>query len=298
MSILTDNYTISAFKHSSSLIKGISTSNITPGVQLMIARGSGAVDPSFVGVGQISAEIGFETSAIKTALAGIGGISGAAISNDTFFLHKMVSDGLRGGTSAHIKAVIASGLIVPTRIRAAQGQQAVLGYRAIPRSADGTTSPIAFTAAQSLETGQDAITEIYTMGPVTINATQLEGVSLWELDFGIDVWINIIDGNIYPTGVGVTRRNPIITVTSFDVGKFSTWDLKGIAQGETDSTIVLHDQAAGGVRGSSPITFTMDAGMAHFSSIPGTDGEPIAGQVIITPVYDGTNAILAVSGIT
>jgi hypothetical protein len=298
MTLITDNYTISAFKHSSTLLKGIQSLNVVPGAQLMIGRGSGAVDPSFVGIGQILNEINFDTLAIKTALAGLGGISGAAISNDTFYFQKMLGDGLRGGALSHIKCVAALGLIVPVRIRAAQGQPAVLSYRAIPRSADGVTSPFAMTAGQSLEAAQDAITEVYTLGPVTINGVALEMVSNIDIDFGMEVWTNILDGHIYVTACGVTRRSPNITITTLDMAKFASWGLPGQAQGETDSTIQLLDQAAGGVRGSAPITFSIDSGIIHFDSVPGSDGQAIAGQAVITPVYDGLNAILAITGIT
>ena len=90
---------------------------------------------------------------------------------------------------------------------------------------------------------------------------------------------------------------PLITITTFDLAKFAGWKEAGIAQGDTDSTIQLLDQAAGGARGSSPITFTIDAGMIHFTSFTAPQGARASGSVIVTPVSDGVADIIALSGI-
>lgn len=292
------NYTISAYKHNATLIKNIQGYSLSAGLAKILSGGSGAVDPAFVSVGEIRPEFTFDTTAIKSALAGIGGISGDVLTNDTFYFQKMLAGGLRGGASLHHKGVMATGLIIPVRIRAVQGQQAVISYRVIPTSADGSATPIAFTALQSLEAAQDIITEIYTMGPVTLNGVALEGVSEWTIDLGITIWDNIVDGKVYRKECGILTRNPVITITSFDVGTMAGWDLDGIAQGATDSTLQLLDQVDAGVRGVAPITFSLDAGIAHYEAINGSQGQQLGGSVIFQPVYDGTNAIIAIAGIT
>jgi len=292
-----NQYTLSAVQNDTTLLKGIQNHNINPGLAQLISSGSGAVDPSFVSNGQIQPEMTFDTTAIKTALANLGGISGEPLANYTFFFQKMLDGGLRGGALAHIKVVAAAGIIVPTRIAAAQGGEATIGYRVVPKSADGSASPLAFTGSQSLASGQDKVDEVYTMGPVVINGTALDGVENWSLDFGINLSIIIADGHIYPTFIGVMTRAPSLTVRTFDVEKFQGWGLAGVAQGETDSTVKLLDQVEGGVRGTSPLTFSIDAGMAHFESIDGPHGSRIGGSVRLTPVSDGVSDILVVSGL-
>ena len=293
-----NQYVISAFKNSTNLIKGVQNLGLSPNLQQILSGGSGAVDPTFVAVGQIAPEITFEATAIKTALAGLGGINGIALSNGTFYFQRMLADGKRAGASLNIKVVAASGIIIPTQIRAAQSREATIGYRAVPRSSNGVLSPIAFTTLQSLESGQDQANEIYTLGPVTVNGTALPGVDDVTLDFGINLEIIIADGGIYPTFVGIMSRAPFFTVRTFDLDTLASWDIDGVAQGETDSTIVLQSQVEGGVRGSSPITFTIDAGMAHFENINGAHGQRIGGSVRITPTSDGTNDIIAITGLT
>jgi len=294
-----NRYTLSAYKHGSTLIKGVQNLSLNMNLQQIIASGSGAVDVSFVGVGEIAPEITFDTTAIKTALANCGGINGAALSSDVFFLQKLLDGGLRGGALSHIKLTAATGIIVPTQIRAAQGAVATIGYRALPTSADGEASPLAILGSQSLEVGQSVVSEIYTLGPVSINGTPLEGVDDITIDFGITLTDKKSgSGAVYPTFIGVMSRQPSFTIRTFDLDAFASWGLDGVAQGETDSTVQLLDQLAGGVRGSSPITFTIDAGMIHCDTIDGTHGQQSGGSVKITPVWDGVADIIVISGLT
>jgi hypothetical protein len=293
-----NRYTISAYKHSSTLIKGLQNYSLNPNIEQMINAGSGAADPTFIGVGQSQPELTFDTTAIKTALAGCGGITGAPLSSDVFFFQKMEDGGTRAGALSHKKVTAALGMIIPVSIRAARAQRAIINYRVIMISADGTASPIVITDSQSLEVDQGVADEVYTMGAVNINGSELEQVDEWSIDFGIAPDINFGSGHVYPTAVGVMNRQPRITVTTFDVDAFDSWDIEGDAQGETDSTVELLDQLAGGVRGSSPITFAVDAGMVHFDSLGGNQGEKVGGQAIITPVWDGTADILAITGLS
>ena len=294
-----NRYTLSAYKHVAALIKGVQSLGLNMNMRQIIASGSGAVDPSFVGVGEIAPEITFDTTAIKTALANCGGADGDALSNDIFFLQKLLDGGLRGGAATHVKLTAATGIIIPTQIRAAQGGEATIGYRALPTSADGEAAPIALLAGQSLEVGQSVVSEIYTLGPVSINGTPLEGVDDITIDFGITLTDKRSgSGAVYPTFIGIMKREPVITVRTFDLDAFVSWGLDGVAQGETDSTVQLLDQLAGGVRGSSPITFTFDAGMIHCDTVDGTHGQQSSGSVKITPVWDGVADIIVISGLT
>ena len=295
---MNDRYVISAYKHDSTLIKAIQNLSLNPGMQLLISSGSGAVDPTFVSGGQIQPEVTFDTLAIKTALANIGGISGDALTSDYFFFQQMVNYALRGGALKHTKITMATGIIIPVSIQASQGGEASISYRIIPTSADGSASPLSVTADQSLDGDQDLVDEVYTLGSIEINGTELEGIETVTIDFGIELHVGIGSGHIYPTFVGVMRRAPSITARTFDLDAFETWLETGVAQGESDSVVNLIDQAQAGVRGSTPITFTIDEAMMIFESIDGTHGQRMGGLVRITPVWDGTAAILVVGGIS
>ena len=142
------------------------------------------------------------------------------------------------------------------------------------------------------------VDELYVLGSVVINGAELEGVDTWSLDFGLEPDVLWGSGHVYPTQTGVLTRRPVFRATTFDVAKFNTWSETGLAQDATDSVISLQDQTAGGGRGSTPITLTIDAGRMHFESITAAQGQRASGSVTITPVSDGVAAIIAVGGIS
>ena len=293
-----NRYTLGAYKHSSTLFKGVQDLQISPGMQQIISSGSGAVSPSFVGVGRLQPQFSFTSTAIQTILNALGH-DGAAMASDKAYFQKMVDDGTRAGATSHICVTMANGLIVPVSVTAsALPAPAIVSCLATPRSADGAASPLAMVANASLEATQDINTEIYVLGAVTINGTELEGADEWTLNFGIGLDILYGSGHVFPTAVGIMSIVPSFTIRTFDIGKFVTWAEDGVIQDVNDSTVVLQDQDLGGVRGSSPITFTIDEGMAHFETVGGGQGQRAGGQVTITPVDDGTNVIVAMSGLT
>ena len=291
-------YTLGAYKHSSTLFKGIQDSSVNPNMQQIIMAASGAVSPSFVGVGRLQPQVSFTSTAIKTILNALG-IDGAAMASDKMFLQKMTDDGTRAGATSHFCATMANGLIVPVSINApALPAPATISCLATPRSADGSASPLAMAVNASLEATQDFDTECYVLGPATINGTELEGDESWSLNFNITPDIVWGSGHVYPTLTGIMSITPSFSIQTFDIGKFVTWAEDGVAQTDTDSTFVLQDQLVGGVRGVAPITFTVDAGMAHFETIGASQGSKGAGTVIMTPIGDGTADIIVVSGLT
>jgi len=292
-----DNFTLGGYKHGTALFKGLQNSSLNPNMRQLVSTGSGAVDPTFVSVGQMQPEISFGALAIKDILAELG-ITGAALSDDKCFLQKMLAGGLRAGAILHFQITMATGMIIPTQITGDQGGEAIITCRVVPTSADGSASPLAIVTNASLEALQDQITQVYTMGDIEINGAALEGIDRWMLDFGIELWINTKSGHVYPTEVGIIKRAPFITATTFDLVKFETWTEIGVVQGVSDSTIKLLDQTEGGARGSAPITFTIDAGTVHFESVEARHGVPASGSVRITPTSDGVADIIAISGIT
>lgn len=291
-----NRYTIGAYKHSTTLIKGVQNHAFSAGIEMLINAAGGAVDPTFSSVARIQPELAFTSLSVKTLLAALGNL-GAALSSDKFWLQKMADGGARAGAASHFQVTMATGMIIPTQISAPQHGPASMSCRVVATSADGAASPLVIATTGSLEVGGDTVDELYTMGPVTINGVELEGVNNIAIDFGIGLDIQYGSGHVYPTLVGIINRAPSISVSTFDVEKFATWSETGVAQGISDSTVQLLDQVAGGVRGVAPITCTIDEGHIRFTDITGGQGEKVGGAVIITPIYDGVADIMAWTGI-
>lgn len=301
-----DIYTIAAIKHATTVIKGIQSQSLNPQVAAILLSGSGEVDAGFSAIGEIRPEMGFGTTAIKTALANLGGINGIAIaaSNMDFWLQKTVAGGLRAGITSHIKCTPVAGIVVPGAISMPSGRQASMTYRAVFISADGTASPIAVVANASLDASQGPADEAWTFGGASLNGSALAGVDDVTLDFGISLWVTASDGKVYPIHVCIANRRPVVTISTRDIGAFQSWGaagsnwLEGQVQSASDSVITLSDMTEGGVRGSSPITFTVDAGMMFFNTIAGQHGERLGGQVTLLPTWDGTADVIVMSGLT
>ena len=134
------------------------------------------------------------------------------------------------------------------------------------------------------------------MGAVSINGSAVDGLTEVDIEFGFNP--SVIGGTQYPTACGAAKRNPKITIQSSDISLFEAVGLTGAAQGASDSTINLDDILEGGIRGSTPIVFTLDEGHIGVDGIRGAGGELMGQEIVYTPTYDGTAAWAVLSGLT
>ena len=292
-------YTIAAVKSDTTVITGINDQQFSPELEQIILAGSGQVDPGFVAVGRLRPSLAFTTTAIKVALAGLGGIAGKVIASDFYFwFQKIAEGGLRAGALSHVMATVVKGLIIPQTLNMPDGQAATISYLVIMISADGSAAPVAFAGSQSLDAGQAGAVAGWILGATSINGTDLDAVDNVAINFGLTPVIEGGSGLVYPTFVGIQSRKPSITISCKDVDAFVTWDLDGVIQSETDSTIQLDDLAEGGMRGSSPIIFGIDEGMIHTTQVGASSPQSAVNAVTITPTDDGTADIIAISGLS
>ena len=123
-------------------------------------------------------------------------------------------------------------------------------------------------------------------------------VESFEIDFGIQPEVTFPNGLVYPTNVSIMTIAPSITIGTPDIDTvIDTLGIAGAAQGITDSTLTLVDVTQGGTRGSSPITFTIDEGRIGFGSAEASHGGKATSQLVITPVYDAFEEVIAITGI-
>ena len=294
-------HTISGVKYSTTNINQITNANFTPNLVQLLEGGSGLVEAGFIAVPGAAPEFAFSTTAVKTALATLGDVDGIGFSSSEliWFFQKVTDGGLRAGASSHIKATAAKGLIVPLTLTIPHQGKAVITYRVILISADGTTAPIAFTASQSLDAGIVVGNEVYVLGGVSLNNSDLDGVSSVTIDFGLGVWIDGGSGLYYPTHSGISVRRPSITIQTKYIDAFVSWSLDGQAVDSNDCIVTITGLTeGGGLNGSDQVTFTVDEGHMFYSALGGSDGERVAGQVILTPTYDGTNETIVVGGLS
>jgi hypothetical protein len=292
-----DNASAAAF-----FISQINQWGFDAGIQELIAASDGDVDPTFAAVGQQAPRLSFTTSKIATVLAQIG-ISGLAIAADVdefgveAYLQKVTEGGTRAGASSHIKLTIKEGILIPRSISASQNQMAQMAIDALA-TYDGTNNPVVIATGQSLA-GTTGISEAFTVGPVWVNGAQINAVQSINVNFGIQEVLSYADGEVWPTHVFIMSRRPSITITSFDVAQLNTLTLSGAAQGSTDSHVYLRKISENGTRvadnTAEHIQFSMDDGRVSVTNIGASQDAPHVASLTLTPTYDGSNAIFAIS---
>jgi hypothetical protein len=276
--------------------------NFDAGIAELIEAGDGVVDPTFAAVGAQRPKIAFTSSKIASILAtiGIGGIDIESDGDDAgaeFWLQKIAEGGTRASGNNHMKLTMNKGMIFVRQISATNDRMATVSMEALA-TYDGSNAPFVVATSQALS-GSVGSSEGYVCGPVVINGTTLEAVQEITIDFGIQETFVSGDGEVYPTFAAIMSRRPIITVRTLDVESLSTFGLSGVAQGATDSVVYLRKVSEGGTRVADGtgehISFTVDEGRIAVQTIPASDGEPAMAEVKITPTYDGSNAIIAIS---
>ncbi len=292
-----NNYIIDVFKHASTGINGIVQSSFDAQLERLILHGGSQLDPGFVGVPRSAPQIEFTTTQIKTALANLGGIAGIAIaaSNALIFFSRTADGGLRAAGAINGKGTIVAGYVFPVRIRATL-TSCEISYLVVMLSADGTTAPVAFVYNVAMDATSAPVAEAYVLGAVEINGTAVDGLTDVDIEFGFAP--TVIGGLQYATACGAATRNSKITIRSTDLSLFESVGITGAAQGETDSVINLDDMSEGSIRGSAPITVTVDEGHIGVDAIRGPDKELLGQEIVITPTWDGTAAVMVLGGLT
>lgn len=279
-------------------VSGVTDWRVSTGMNRLIEASGGHVDPTFVSVMSLSPTLGF-TTRMLTALSSFG-IGGAQITTLDAYIQKLLKYGTRGGANTHTKISIGTGMCVPRTLSANQGSIAELSLDAVAISADGAAAAMTVATGQSLPAG-GGVTEAFTIGPVAINGTVIDVESV-SIDFGIQLQLDSSGGQPFPTFVAVMNRRPEIRLTSKDFDTINTLyaaGVFGVAQGGTDSVVYFRKLAAGGTRvadvTAEHVKFTIDDGLISLDQSTVAQDQRGTCDVVISPIYDGANAIMVVS---
>jgi len=283
------------------LFDQIQSFELSTGLARHLARGDGDVDPTYVSIMSQRPILRFDTTGIAAALAAAG-IAGAIIDADVTYpglvayFQKMAEGGTRASGSNHLKLTAAEGLLVPRTLRASQDGIAVVTYEAL-LTYDGSNEPIVIADSQALA-GSPSVSEVYTVGPASINGSTLEAVQEITIDFGIDVRRLAGDGDVWPTYAGIMSRGPSIRIRTTDATAINTYGLDGTAQSASDSVVYFRKLAEGGTRTAPAteehISITLDDGMITVENQRVDQDGVASAEIVYTPTYDGSNAIMVI----
>jgi len=210
------------------------------------------------------------TRDVKTLLDALGtlkGITGLLIDagddGDGVILYfQNASQGgtrVAAATETHYKTTIANGYMVPRNISVQHQGVASMSFDIHAVSSNGVLAPITWAETSALPASvYPSLDNVYGMGKVDLNGTELDGKLNVSIDFGIPVSRLAADGNVFSTviyGAGSGRIQPSITVTSRSIDATTTLTEMGyyVASGVN---VYFRHIAAGG-------TFVADGTASH-----------------------------------
>jgi hypothetical protein len=284
-------------------LAGIEQVSIDPGCKDISQYAAGQPDPSFVGTMENQPMVTATCTDLAIALGngitpdGLPISSTSSITSIDVFSTLMAEAGLRAGSGAHFKTTISKGIVIPKSIKCTQGQRATMDIEC-HGIYDGTNQPFIYTDSVSIVTPE--ITELFTIGKVMINGTELSGVTSISVDFGIQLQIESATGQPYPTFVGIKTRAPRIDVTTKTLPSLNTFGLAGTAQGSSSTCVYFQKMANNGTRVAAAtaqhikLSLSSTQGLIYCKAFGGSNNASHEGIVSIVP-NTGTSTILTIS---
>jgi len=283
------------------LLKQLREWSVSTGIAEVLESVDGKIDADYIAVGQGAPAFSLSTTMVGSCLEkiGIDALQFLAASTYTSFdcyLQKMAAGGLRASGNVHTKMTAAKGLLVPRRLSVSQGGNAEFSLDAFVVSVLGSAAlPVVVTANQPLPAGNPGTSELFTLGPVLLNAVQLPDVLGIDFDFGLGIEVHGGDGVPFPTWVSIGSRNPTITVRTRNTAQLTALTVAGAAL-SADTTVYLRARKEGGTlytdEEEEHVSLVVTAGRAEVTRVQG--GVPSEAQVRIRPISDGTNPIVQI----
>lgn len=280
------------------LISGITSCRITPGLQKALNSHDGSPYTRYQALLARDTVIQFSTKDITALLDKITVDGFAIVTAMTTFFQKDLAYGTRASGTNHLKVVAGSGAIIPLTGHASQGAEGMVDAIVVPISSDGATDPITITGSQALS-GSPAVAAKFTLGPGSVNGVDYAIQDL-SVQFGINLQKLSNSGLYLPVYANIKTHKPQIRFTTLDVAAALTnIGLDGLAQSATDSVFFFRKLANNAPRTAAASAvhakFNIDDGH-WFCENPGADDEANGTVGVVGDIsYDGTNAPIVYS---
>lgn len=285
---------------------------INPGLNLLITKAGGKIDPIFVANIQQAPTITFGTPQLKDALdkcaltpAALESVAGdSAI---LWFRRRAAGGEFAAGATA-IKVTVNLGIAYLTGIEAALGGAAIANYQ-IDAAYDGTNEPLVIEKEQTYTLNGTAGDEAYwTVGTGYVNSLELDAVQRFTLTTGIEIKPVNQAGSIWPVELSLKNRGASWTWETEDLAVLDTADVADLALGiggialDTGAVTRAFLQKVADGRLVAPtgegndvhIEFEASEGMISPGDSSGNNDEDGTATVTVTPTHDGTNALIIV----
>tara|TARA_Y100000310_G_C20632270_1_gene789272 strand:+ start:415 stop:1251 length:837 start_codon:yes stop_codon:yes gene_type:complete len=261
------------------VIGQITDSVISNDLSEILADDTGSIYNRKVAINGQDIRIRFTTNAIKTALGKIGLLGTTLSAGNTaklYFQHFTNAGNIATNDATIFEVTV--GQCIWRGLNATNDAPATATFEVIATSTDGSSAPWTKTTAQTDPTC--TTDEVY----ITDGST---GVQSIQIDTGIELIADRGDDDMYMTFSSVAKIQPKVILSQTTMGTMTP----AVAIG----SVSLRDLVSGAAsRGAAPITFTFNEELEHAREIGGPDAMT---TYEITPVWDGTNAPIVLTGV-
>lgn len=194
-------------------IKQCSSAEFSPNNQIQPARMSGAIDPTAHYLASAEPRCRWASHDLATILGALSVTAGLYVGSGTITVpwNRRSAGSTFLGATSHFRLNGTKGLIWPVSFEANQGDPTARGMlECVFLSSDGLTTPVTSSTAQSL--ASQAFTSEFRLGPVAISGSAVPGVVGVQVNTGINVELEYLNGGLFPTNAYITQRDPTIDV--------------------------------------------------------------------------------------
>lgn len=275
---------------SGTYIDGVTSASTGTGLQTNVEGGDGEVYASFGSLAAGAPTARFTSLNLKAVLDALGA-TGAAIDGTnhcTLYSRRMAQGGTRdaAGAGTHVSYVYNNGIMVPRRISARSGSNASIDAEVTARS-NGATAPVTYSATANLPGNTPGTSLVYTVGPVILDSTTLDGLQSVDVDFGIGLHVERGESEIYPSFVTVRSIRPKIRVKGVHIDQLAALTADGTSYAASLVRVFFRKRAPGS-------TFVLDGTAEHVKILCGlarvewhsVDSDPKTVDIEITPWLD------------
>lgn len=273
----------------SGAISGIQSYSHSSGLAVTNPTSDGRSTARIAALIDESPSISATTLDVAGALSVLG-MAGYVGASKIYFID-MGDGGAAAAGSVHTEISLDDALTVPRSLTVSQDGNATLSFESFGYESTGA-SPVSFSTSSALPSGIGT-TNLFGIGPVTINGAALTNITDISIDFGVSVVANRSDGAISPKLVTVNELFPVFSITCNDP------DAAFLAPATISSTttVGLRKRAAGGrfvADGTGAhIEFTIAQGIVR--RMAATGGNPSSSTLAIVPTDNANDAQVAVA---
>jgi hypothetical protein len=277
----------------STFISQFTSQEVSPSIQTIIATAAGQLYPQFASVARTVPMKRFTTTQVKTILelTGTSGVADLSAANTDLYFKSAADQATRGASasSLHHRLRASKAFLVLESISASHDGGEAQATCSIYCSYDGTNAPLAYTGSVALS-GTPTSAEHFTLGPLYLNSSQLDGPQNLNINFGQNVYAGGGSGDLYNTFHCLMQQTPQITI---DVVPSAIWG-SGLAFDISSCSLYLRKKDRTGNLANATaehIKFSVPDGLACIGRTGGDGASINTSTLMLNPVSTSDTAL-------